>query len=181
MQLYRPVANDRLTMQRRASLFRVTMVGAIALAACETVHVEAYPCPEGMDCSGEPPVYTGTGTSVVGGPCQASGDCVSGTCVTAGLLSAMGVDTTHIDIPGGMCSQSSCVADTDCGDGGTCANGTAFGNPSITICLRTCENITGCRWKEGYSCFVEKPAETTKGVCLPDSVIAAIYCPTGCP
>lgn len=161
---------------------RVSLLAAVvALAACESIQVENYPCPEGMDCSGEPPVRTGNGTGALGGPCQTSTDCASGTCVTEALLGAMGVDTTYVDVPNGMCSKPSCTADADCGDGATCMNGAAFGNPDFTLCLRTCQNITHCRWQDGYSCWIQDPSASTNGVCLPDSVIAASYCPTGCP
>jgi hypothetical protein len=134
-----------------------------------------------MDCSGQPPVYMGVGETAVGGACQASSDCDDGTCVTAPLLHALGVDTTYIDIPGGMCAREGCTSDADCGDGGVCQDGSPFGNASITLCVRACRNITGCRWKEGYSCWIRDPATNPTGICLPDSVIAAYYCPTGCP
>jgi hypothetical protein len=168
-------------MHRRASLLTAAFLCALALVGCEISQSTSYPCPEGMDCSGKPPVHVATGTSTVGGACQVSGDCASGTCVTTTLLYAMGVDTTYIDVPNGMCSRPSCTSDNDCGDGGVCQDGTAFGNSAVTLCLRRCENITNCRWKEGYSCWVQDPVGHPAGVCLPDSVIAATYCPTGCP
>ena len=86
-------------MHRRASLLTLVVLGAAFFAACEVTQVGSYPCPDAMDCSGKPPVHVGTGTTAVGGPCVTSTDCEAGTCITTGLLAALGVDTSHIDIP----------------------------------------------------------------------------------
>jgi len=167
-------------MVRSLALVSAAALGVAAFAACEVTEVGSYPCPDAMDCSGKPPAHVGTGSSTVGGACQTNSDCSTGTCITVPLLAALGVDTSHIDIPNGMCSQPYCTSNVDCGDGGVCMNGAAFGNSSVTLCLRGCQNVTQCRWQEGYSCWAKDPS-TQPLVCLPLSVIAATYCPTGCP
>jgi hypothetical protein len=160
----------------------ITAAAALIFAAgCPQIVVGEYPCPDAMDCSGKPPPHMGNGETAVGGPCEASSDCDNGTCVTKALLGALGVDTSHIDIPNGMCSREGCTTDSDCGDGGVCRDGSAFGNATVTLCLRACANITNCRWQEGYQCWVRDYATDPQGICLPDSVVAAYYCPTGCP
>jgi hypothetical protein len=168
-------------MNRRVLLLTAVVACAGVFAGCPTTEVDEYPCPAGMDCSGKPMMHMGNGSSSIGGACVASSDCANGTCITPALLSALGVDTTYIDIPNGMCSREGCTTDSDCGDGGVCQNGAAFGSSTTTLCLRSCANITDCRWKENYSCWMQDPATDPVGVCLPSSVVAATYCPTGCP
>ena len=167
-------------LYRRALLLSFAAAGAALFAACEITQVGSYPCPPGMDCSGQPPPPN-TGRGETGGPCQSSAECGGSSCITDPFLSALGVDVSRIDVPNGMCSQIYCTSDAQCGDGGVCANGAAFNSPMTTLCLRSCTNLTSCRWKEGYSCFVQNPATNPEGVCLPDSVIAVYYCPSGCP
>ena len=161
-------------------LFAAAALAAASFLACETTEVGSYPCPDAMDCSGKPPVRTGTGNGTVGGACQTGADCQSGTCVTNDLLASLGVDVSRIDITNGLCSAP-CMLDADCGDGGSCASAAAFGAASLHVCLRACANLAQCRWKEGYTCWTPDPVAEPQQVCLPLSVIASYYCPSGCP
>ena len=105
-------------MNKRKFLRATLLLAAFFAAACTVTKVEYYPCPEGMDCSpdpGDPGGMTSPGDndstefSGSGQACESSSDCQKGTCLTKGLLDALGTDTTYIDIPNGMCAVYPCT------------------------------------------------------------------------
>ena len=161
---------------------QLLLLAAVGLTVgCAETTVEYYPCPEGMDCTGDSPEGgdPGSNTAGSGGPCTKSTDCDVGACVTKDLLAALGVDTTYVDVPNGMCSLFPCADDNDCATGGICVVLTEFTGSDDSLCLRSCAHLGDCRWKEDYTCLFPWPAEPETGVCLPDSVVVGIYCPEG--
>lgn len=44
----------------------------------------------------------------------------------------------------------------------------------------TCDEMADCKWKEDYSCYIQKDKE--QGICVPDKTVVAIECEDGsCP
>ena len=121
-------------------------------------------------------------TNPVGKACtQEGGECgANGTCVDQAYLMTLGIDTTLIQVPNGMCSGF-CAGDEQCGPGARCFNTQPFSGSPVSICLALCDDLIDCRWEEGYSCFSplteEESAEPASApVCLPDHLVVAIHC-----
>ncbi len=136
--------------------------------------------------------------TVMGGACESDDDCAE-TCLTNEFAGTLGLDVTTLPITGGMCSLLFCFADSDCGAGGRCVDGAAFGAEGISLCLQLCVDDLQCRFQEGYGCYRPrtcKPTDdpdfwchdttavaTTPYVCLPEpiGVASAVDCPVDCP
>lgn len=136
----------------------------------------------------------------VGGACELDDDCETGTCLNNEFAAGLGLDVTKLPITGGMCSLLFCFADTDCGPGGRCVDGAAFGAEGIALCLQLCVDDLQCRWQEGYGCYRPRTCKQTEPgsevwchdttavagtpfVCLPEpiGVASSIDCPEDCP
>ncbi len=121
------------------------------------------------------------GVGWVGSACESHNDCNEGkgVCVTKQYLEEdFELVIDGLEIPNGMCSMLLCGTDDHCGEGGICYNTEPFSGEKLNICLQSCTVMTDCRWLEGYSCYVEDPADES-GVCLPDSLVVEIICDDG--
>ena len=78
-----------------------------------------------------------------GKDCSTNKDCATGTCL---IIFEGSFGGGMMEAPGGYCS-SSCLMNTDCGEGGTCS-GAFAGAPGR--CLKSCMASSECR--DGYRC-----------------------------
>jgi hypothetical protein len=78
-----------------------------------------------------------------GKECATDKDCATGTCL---LVFEGSFGSGTMEAPGGYCSTS-CMANSDCGAGGTCS-GAFAGAPGR--CLKSCSGASDCR--DGYRC-----------------------------
>jgi hypothetical protein len=188
-----------MAMKRNGCLRAAMTIGLGLLSmACESVDVRQYACPwdqVGESC--QPPAEEVVEQDLagdaggeaqeekpwVGQPCEKDPDCGAGhTCMTREYVAGLGLD---VDVPGGMCSMLLCMDDAQCGPQSTCFDATDLtGGVPIKICLLLCDELSDCRWEEGYSCYktTSQPEEGEPveiAACLPDAMIVAIECDDG--
>lgn len=106
--------------------------------------------------SGDTPVEA-TGSSIVGDPCHAAGECGGVPGSAKVCLTELG---GYINFEGGYCSAE-CASAVDCGTGNACVNVIDLG----FYCLQLCGSSDDCRVSEGYDC---RTIDTSSGLyCLP--------------
>lgn len=114
------------------------------------------------------PPDTGEGEPFVGAPCESDDDCPAEACVPADGLTSIGLD---VDLPGGMCTELFCTADSDCGAQAACGR-----MGVVSLCLPACTSYADCRYAQGYSCA---PMGGDELACAPNSLLVFATCGDG--
>lgn len=93
------------------------------------------------------PVDDSSSGGHVGDSCEVDADCTGISVEERTCLHDLDIGPVgHFDFPGGYCSRG-CGSDADCGENGACLD--LF---IMRICFARCEDLSECRYVEGYSC-----------------------------